>query len=246
MFQKSRKSTTFIMVILLILAMSMTTFTTVYAMDFQGKGSLNITLRGSGSHTVLSGAAFTIYRVADVVNDDDNLTYIYTEEFKGNGMELDNLNSDGLAQHLTAHARVEDLEGITETSLDNGSVVFDPLDVGLYLIVQKGSVEGYYSTTPFLVSIPMANSQDASWIYHVKANPKMEEGPNKDPKPTPDGSISFDPGTPPSGPMDEVPPSLIQTGQLNWPIPILAAIGLMLFALGWALTFLKKKKSYEE
>ena len=28
---------------------------------------------------------------------------------------------------------------------------------------------------------------------------------------------------------------LIQTGQLNWPVPILSALGLLLFATGWAL-----------
>lgn len=29
--------------------------------------------------------------------------------------------------------------------------------------------------------------------------------------------------------------SLPQTGQLNWPVPVLAVSGVVLFAFGWAL-----------
>lgn len=36
--------------------------------------------------------------------------------------------------------------------------------------------------------------------------------------------------------------ALVQTGQLNWPIPLLAGCGVALFAAGWALVNLKKKK----
>ena len=39
-------------------------------------------------------------------------------------------------------------------------------------------------------------------------------------------------------------PQLIQTGQLNWPIPVLAIVGILLFAFGLILIF-KKRKSYE-
>lgn len=35
--------------------------------------------------------------------------------------------------------------------------------------------------------------------------------------------------------------TLIQTGQLNWPIPVFAGLGLLLFAAGWVL--IRKKKS---
>lgn len=37
-------------------------------------------------------------------------------------------------------------------------------------------------------------------------------------------------------------PKLVQTGQLNWPVPLLAGCGLALFAVGWGLVFLKRKK----
>ncbi len=37
-------------------------------------------------------------------------------------------------------------------------------------------------------------------------------------------------------------PKLAQTGQLNWPIPLLAGCGVALFAAGWGLVFVKRKK----
>lgn len=35
---------------------------------------------------------------------------------------------------------------------------------------------------------------------------------------------------------------LPQTGQLQWPIPVLAGMGLILFAVGWFFTFVRKKR----
>ena len=37
-------------------------------------------------------------------------------------------------------------------------------------------------------------------------------------------------------------PKLAQTGQLNWPVPLLAAGGMVLFATGWYMVFLKGRE----
>ena len=249
MFQNSRKSIIFIVVMLLVLVMSMTAFATAYAIDFQAMGSISINLRESESHKILHGTKFTIYKVADVINSQENFSFIYTENFKNNGMKLDDLNADGLARHLNAYARVENIDGITEKASKDGSVLFEDLSLGLYLVVEEGRVDGYYSTPPFLVSIPLA-TPEGQWIYDVVANPKVEERPDKDPKPIgpPDGSEIPPkiPETTPRVPEDKSDPPLIQTGQLNWPIPILAGAGIILFAFGWYLTFLRKGKDHEK
>lgn len=39
---------------------------------------------------------------------------------------------------------------------------------------------------------------------------------------------------------------LPNTGQLQWPIPVLAITGIVLFSMGWYLTFMKKEKKHEE
>ena len=69
---------------------------------------------------------------------------------------------------------------------------------------------------------------------------------------TPDNPVS--PGTPdnpvsPENPDNPVSPStpdkpvLPQTGQLNWPVPVLACSGVLLFAAGWVLNRQGKKEN---
>lgn len=43
-----------------------------------------------------------------------------------------------------------------------------------------------------------------------------------------------------------IPDELIETGQLNWPVPVLATAGLLLFSLGWAMLNLGKKTNEEQ
>ena len=49
----------------------------------------------------------------------------------------------------------------------------------------------------------------------------------------------------PDNPSPTGPGELIQTGQLNWPIPVLAGLGVLLFMAGWALVFFRKDRSRE-
>lgn len=39
------------------------------------------------------------------------------------------------------------------------------------------------------------------------------------------------------------PDELVDTGQLNWPVPVLSVAGLLLFAIGWAIINLGKKEN---
>ena len=59
----------------------------------------------------------------------------------------------------------------------------------------------------------------------------------------PDNPVS--PGNPdnPVSPSNPDKPVLPQTGQLNWPVPVLACSGVLLFAVGWVLNRQGKKKN---
>ena len=60
---------------------------------------------------------------------------------------------------------------------------------------------------------------------------------------TPDNPVS--PGNPddPVSPSNPDKPVLPQTGQLNWPVPVLAYGGVLLFAIGWTLNRQGKKET---
>ena len=70
-------------------------------------------------------------------------------------------------------------------------------------------------------------------MYDLIAAPKvsLEIKPDKPDKPTE-----------PDDPTEPDKPILPQTGQLHWPVPILAVSGVVLFAMGWYLCFGKREE----
>jgi LPXTG-motif cell wall-anchored protein len=114
----------------------------------------------------------------------------------------------------------------------NGKAVFNDLPTGLYLIIQEEAAEGFNPLGAFLVSVPYL--ENGEYRYHVTAAIKSE--------------LEREPETEPTTPPPTVPddPKLPQTGQLNWPIPLMAVAGLGLFIAGSMLCFGKKRERYEK
>lgn len=82
--------------------------------------------------------------------------------------------------------------------------------------------------------------------------PYDPDDPTYDPdEPTTDEDVDdpYDPDDPvdSNDPDDivEADPELPQTGQLNWPIPVLVIAGLVLFMIGWSLFFKPKRDTNE-
>ena len=115
-----------------------------------------------------------------------------------------------------------------------GSVTFPELSHGLYLVVQVKAASGYEAVQPFLVTVPML--EDGHYVYDVNAYGKIALKKAKtDPAGrTPTGTVPG--GTVPGG-------GLPQTGQLNWPIPVLALAGCILILIGRAC---RRKNDYDK
>lgn len=209
----------------LLCAMSMTAYAHETP-DMTREGAISVTMTYGGK--AVSGGSLTLYRVGEIREDDGNYSFALTGDFTGSGAALTELSS-GLAEELANYAETQKLTGRTEAVGADGKVSFSGLALGLYLLVQEEAAKGYNEAAPFLVSVPV--NEDGTYVYEVDASPKVAL--EKEPEPT-------DPTAP-------VKPNLPQTGQLNWPIPVLAATGLALFALGWSLRFLlsRKKKNNE-
>lgn len=287
--------------LMMLLAIGTTAFA---SLDFGRTGSITVTLRdNSDEHRPISGGTFTLRMVAEAVSENNNLSYVFTPEFAESGVDLSDLNAEGLSEQLAAYAEEEQIQGITRSSGEEGSVTFSDLVLGLYLIVQEGSVEGYYPIDPFIVSVPMTNADGTGWIYDVNASPKAEIRPipeymdltvrkvwedNDNEEGNRPVSVTIQllqNGTVydtivlseennweytwedlsaeyswtvreidvPSGYMVTYEygefiiiikntEKLTQTGQLNWPIPVLAGAGLVLLMGGWMMRFNKRKK----
>lgn len=211
---------------LLLCTLSVTAYADDVVPDENRKGEITIEMRYDGK--AITGGILAAYRVGQVHEDDGNFRFEKTapmEKFSG---DYSHINDPELAEDVYAFVQEHSIQPDAKAENEAGKATFSHLELGLYLIVQTEASEGYEPLKPFLVTVPM--NDDGHYVYEVTATGKFEL--HQEPKPT-------TPAKPPE-------PTLPQTGQLNWPIPVMAALGLCLFAMGWALRFGKKKSRYEK
>lgn len=211
----------------------------------------SLTLTASYGTTPLVGAPFKLYLVAE---HDEASGFALCGEFAGSSVDLSDLSTAGkLAQaalDLERWAGEKEIAPLTQQNTDSsGSVSFTSLAQGLYLVGgvthQQGSHR--YQSAPCLISLPSWDGSTGVWELNVTAFPKFERSgiSGGDPTPTPtepDTPTPTEPDTPtPPDPVEppDTPPTppvgpekLPQTGQLKWPVPVLAALGMLLLLAG--------------
>lgn len=177
--------------------------------DLDAQGSVRVQMKTDS--TPVPGGSLILYRVGAIVQTDTGFGFVPAGEFECYPGTLEDLGKTTAAE-LAKYAASNGISGEGKTIDETGTAVFDPLEPGLYLLTQPKSGDGYLPADPFLVTLPMA--QDGSYVYQVDASPKVTL------RPVP---------TEPTRPGD---PTLPQTGQLNWPIPVLAAAGAVCLIAG--------------
>ena len=272
--------------------------------DLDRTGSITVILYDkTDDHSALPGE-FKLFFVARAEVSGHDLGYVYNEDFADCGLPLSDLNADGLAEAFSAYAAEHGAAGITGTQLEEGGEIFTDLAAGLYLVEEIGSVEGYEPISPFLVCIPMTDSDGSGWIYDIIASPKAEPSAPPEYEERTVRKVWVDEDNPsrpvsvtvrlmmdgteidsvilneanewtytwtelPAGHSytvaEDVPfeyvvsyaygeyeivvtntARLPRTGQLKWPIPVLAVSGAALLALGIVLTVSKRSKAEKD
>lgn len=172
----------------------------------------------------VSGGTLTAVKVGYITIEDGNDLFARV----GDDVILEDVQSAAAAAQLERYCRDNweryDFEAET-AEISGGRAAFYGLSSGLYLIVQEEASEGFHPIQPFLISVP--RYEDGAYDYHVKANIKSEL--ERDPEAT---------RPEPEKPSGNLP----QTGQLNWPVPLLATAGLALILAGWVLRFGGKRE----
>ncbi|MBR3817477.1 MAG: Cna B-type domain-containing protein [Clostridia bacterium] len=311
-------------------------YLSVSAVSLDTKGSIVLHISDSKTGERLPEASFRLYFFAQAYEKSNGLEYDYVIPYDNCNMETDNLQDAYLPVHLTHFALSNNLKYTSETSDINGTVVFDNLTPGIYLIVPEKNIPDYYMPSPFVVNIPVYDKDNNVWVYDINATPKIQmyqlediQGTTyisvkkvwKTEKAVPesvsvsllrdykevervilnesnnwsyrwdnlsgnyswsvvenevpeDFKVSYEASentvtivntyvspnldettispsdddtakTEPSSPEDTTKPEeLIQTGQLNWPVPVFSIVGMLLFAAGWLL-FNSVKKDEE-
>lgn len=223
-------------------------------------GSIRVQLYDTVNQKPLRGGQLTVYRVAEVQRNNGDLSFVYCGDFDGCGIELGDLTDSTLARQLESYLSPA-AEGTVQTVDSEGCAAFSQLELGLYLVVQTKASAGYQPVNSFLVSLPMA--ENGQWLYDVDASPKVgactpepetppvppetPETPDNPKKPETPGTPDV-PGTPqtPGSPVVTTTQETVvipKTGQLNWPVPMMAVCGMLLFACGWQLNAQGRKES---
>lgn len=205
------------------------------------KGSINVTVRDTETNESVKGGCLKICQVAAVSVNDWNFSYTYTDAFAKCGQPLNDIASEDLADALAQYALENNMKMAEEKAGADGCTTFSNLSLGLYLVMQGEAADGYESIRPFLISVPMKEGQ--SLVYDVDASPK---GITVDRKTVESGEDisgnepdANDPGQKtvsktPVKSNENTENKLPQTGQLWWPVLVLAAAGAVFFGIGWS------------
>lgn len=223
-----------LLAVCLVVCCALPTFATSANLATGRLGSLHVRLYDTHNAVPLRGGELTLYQVAAVKRTNGDLSYAYTGDFTGCGVPLGDFSDSTLADQLAKYLPVAPAVAAQQNVTEEGYADFTKLPQGLYLVVQTQASHGYEAIKPFLVSIPLPDGD--SWIYDVDATPKVGATiPD-----TPDT-----PDTPDKPDVPDTPDKLVlpQTGQLNWPVPVLACCGVLLFAVGWVLNRQGKKEN---
>lgn len=299
-------------------------------------GSITLHIVDSETETPLKNVKFRLYFVAHAYESGNGIRYELIPPYDESKIGIDDLQDASLPIHLAYFAESRSLPYAEKTTDKNGTLVFEDLTPGIYLIVPAQEIEGYYMPSPFVISVPEYDLLNKTWVFNVDASPKIIGGTVDGGKDTyisvvkkwetnkelpekitvvllrnfrefakielseennwyyrwddlskdfiwsvveshvPDGYEAYyetssntvtiinkytefnepstepgtepdagEPTTKPTGPSGPTKPSdnLIQTGQLNWPVPVFSISGLLLFSIGWAILNLGKKES---
>lgn len=140
--------------------------------DMDARGSITVSMLDPEAQEPVAGGTLTLFKVGTVHEDDGNFSFVLTEDFAASGESLASPEDADLAVRLAAYADDAKIGGATRSIASDGTVTFENVDLGLYLLVQNDAAKGYYPVSPFMVSVPV--EQDGSYVYNVDATPKME------------------------------------------------------------------------
>lgn len=220
-----RKMIPLLLAVCMVCAMSTTVNAVNYALpDPKQTGSLDVAVSIGGKP--LSGGTLYLYQIASVSVTENTWSYVYTDAFADCGVTLGSTQAENLTKEKASawsdYAAKKKLSGQSLTVGKDGTVSASGLELGLYLVCQGTAASGY-TMSPTVVPIPL--EEESGMNYQVKAVPKIT---GKTPVNTPT--------TPTNTPTKTNPPTsstLPKTGQLWWPVSLLAIGGIVLYALGW-------------
>lgn len=139
--------------------------------DFNKLGSVEITLKSSDEGNVIKGAEISLYKVADLSEENNHFVYNYTENFNKCNVSLTNLEDKDLTNNILKCFN-DNINGIKKITNELGTTKFNNLSLGLYLVKETNTVEGFSNFEPYLIMIP--KNINNKYVYDITSKPKSE------------------------------------------------------------------------
>ena len=155
------------------------------SIDLTRKPTLTLTYRDG--KTALSGAKFSIYRVADA---DETGELTVRSEFDEFDLDIRGKNDRRwreMAQTLESYVLRREVTPADSGKTDKTGMLTFPtqgktLAAGLYLVIGERHTQGGndYDAEPFFVLLPTQDLENNEWVYDVSANVKFGKTPVPD------------------------------------------------------------------
>lgn len=217
------------LVLMFVLAVNASATTEMPPLD--EKGSLTLVMSYDGK--ALEDGKVNILRIGSVEEvADGKYDFHIFAPLGRESITQEELYDPDVAKELLKNGKKQYMKNILSAPILDGSVVFQDLEAGLYVVWQEevDACDGLSAFQPFLISVP--RWQYDHYDLNVVAAPKVPMKP--------------EPTEPPGPPPPPPPPELPYTGQLNWPIPVMAVLGTMLMVIGLILCANRKRDGYEK
>ena len=221
-----KRITPLLMTLILIGTMSLTAF----AAEGDQKGSLTVTIKRN--EQILAGGSIKLSRIASFSEDNGETSYVYTDEFAASGVPLSNVQAENLTPEKAvvwcSYADQQNVPSVELSVGEDGTASASDLEPGLYLIRQGTAAQGYVMSGT-VVPLPL-QEEDGSMNYIIDVVPKVEE---KTPADEPGSGSGSGTGGGTGGSNTGSGSKLPQTGQLWWPVGLLAVSGILMYSFGW-------------
>ncbi|MBQ6152785.1 MAG: hypothetical protein IJJ15_03475 [Ruminococcus sp.] len=221
-------------IFLVVLSIMLMSVLSVPAAETSGSLTLRCVFSVEDGERVLPNDEYSLAKIADASITDSSVTYTTREDFTSYDCDWQTMAASKMnekAKALAYYCEKNSCFTASAVTDQNGELQFENLSVGLYLVARTktDAANADFITDPLLFFVPQSVNDET--VYDIVATPKFSySSPGK----------SNTPGTPKS-PSDGTLP---QTGQLLWPITVLAVLGCLLILGGSAL--LRKEGSGEK
>ena len=180
-------------------------------------GSVDFIAINSKTKENISNLSVDIYQIG-VQNEVGD--FEYSAGFEESNLDIDTFTSENISK-IEDYAMENAKPFKTKNTNMDGSFILSNLQKGVYLFVQRSNLDTYNMQTMLLQIPEVDEEENENYIINVK--PKITE--------TEDFSDSL--------PGEGLLPG---TGVLNWPVPILVIMALILFSVGWLKLYTSSKK----